>query len=69
MKKLFFVISMLLTGVVVFPQENYKSINKKDSAKFYPGGKFYPVEKFAQVSVNNRPKNIILMIGDITFAK
>ncbi len=45
-------------------QENYKTKSEQDSVKIYPGGEAYEVIKYEDNSTAQKPKNIILMIGD-----
>ena len=46
-----------------YGQEEYKDPNNKLVNEVYLGGPFYEVQSFAQ-TINKKPKNIILMIGD-----
>lgn len=54
----------MLCCIVAYAQENYKSVNREDSVRFYQGVNVYPVEKFAQTTGSAVPKNVIIMIGD-----
>lgn len=45
-------------------QENYKTLSKEDSVKIYTGSKAYPVKIYPHRFKSDKPKNIILMIGD-----
>jgi alkaline phosphatase len=48
----------------LYSQENYKTISKVDSTKIYSGGPAYKVKTFSQKFKSDRPKNVIMMIGD-----
>ncbi|MFA9389280.1 MAG: alkaline phosphatase [Prolixibacteraceae bacterium] len=60
-------ISMLvfiLSSGIVSAQENYKTISKEDSSKYYFGVSPYEVIHVKEPSSRKKPKNIIFMIGD-----
>lgn len=57
-----FLIAIVLT-LNLFSQENYKTISKADSAKYYTGKNHYEVKDFKE-PVKGKPKNVILFIGD-----
>ncbi|MGE4587487.1 MAG: alkaline phosphatase [Mangrovibacterium sp.] len=59
------VLSLLLGLASVSGQENYKTITPEDSVKVYRSTGFYPVKFYAaDFSAKEKPRNIILMIGD-----
>ena len=61
------ILILILIGVYsfnAFSQENYKIISTEDSTKIYSGGGFYAVEDYQDIVRRQKPKNIILMIGD-----
>jgi alkaline phosphatase len=62
----YLIISILIIGFVFsgYGQEQYKDPKNKALNEFYPGGSFYEVQNYTQVTGKKRPKNIILMIGD-----
>ena len=47
-----------------YSQEQYKDPKNKALNELYPGGSFYEVQNYTQITGKKRPKNIILMIGD-----
>jgi len=60
----FLFIASLIVSQQLYSQENYKTVSKEDSTKIYYGGKPYKVETFTQKFKSDRPKNVIMMIGD-----
>ncbi len=56
---------LLLIGYQqLYSQENYKTVSTVDSTKVYTGGSAYKVKTFAQKFKSEKPKNVIMMIGD-----
>lgn len=64
MKHLFGLALALLLMVPAFAQENYKTLSKEDSLKFYHGNIRYEVKAYVDAPRSKKPKNIIFMIGD-----
>ena len=62
--KVLALVSLFLSFLFVYSQENYKVVSKVDSTKIYVGGAKYEVKSFTQEFKTQKPKNIILMIGD-----
>ncbi len=62
--KILTITAILLFSLQLFSQENYKTISAADSTKIYVGGPKYEVKTFTQKFKANKPKNIIMMIGD-----
>jgi alkaline phosphatase len=57
-------ILLLFIGNQLYSQENYKTVSKEDSTKIYYGGTPYQVKTFTQKFKSDKPKNVIMMIGD-----
>ena len=64
MKNTILVAVALVISMGVLAQENYKDLSKSDSALYYKGNDVYTVETIEQVVSLQKPKNVILMIGD-----
>ncbi|HNW49510.1 MAG TPA: alkaline phosphatase [Prolixibacteraceae bacterium] len=64
MKKIVLLVALIAGCIVVYPQENYKTISRSDSTKCYNGSTFYSANTFEQTAVKKVPRNVILMIGD-----
>ncbi len=58
-----FIISLVL-GATVFAQDQYLTAKSEDVEKTYISQKTYEVKEFPQKFKGNKPKNIILLIGD-----
>lgn len=58
------ILLLLIVPAIAFAQEDYKTISKEDSAKYYWGGEFYDVVEFAEPTKYKKPKNVIYLIGD-----
>lgn len=63
--------SNLLTALILvfapcflFAQENYKTISKEDSARYYFGKQPYEVVHVTESRSKKKPRNVIFMIGD-----
>ncbi len=54
----------LLTGITVFAQDQYLTAKSEDLEKTYESKSSYPVKEFTQKFRKDKPKNIILLIGD-----
>jgi alkaline phosphatase len=67
-KSLNYLIISILTiasfSLSLYGQEQYKDPKNKALNELYPGGSFYEVQNYKQITGKKRPKNIILMIGD-----
>lgn len=61
--KFLIVIVVIIIPVLLFAQEDYRTILVKDSL-IYLGGESYHVKTYEEPTKYKRPKNIILMIGD-----
>jgi len=57
-------ITILIIPITTRAQENYKTISKVDSSKFYFGTEPYQVKTYDDSNCKKRPKNVILLIGD-----
>jgi len=60
-------LTVLFFAVCYIPllaQENYKVMTKADSMKIYYGGPEYKVKTYKHNFKSQKPKNIIMMIGD-----
>ncbi|MDP3434413.1 MAG: alkaline phosphatase, partial [Bacteroidota bacterium] len=55
---------ILFLSQQVFSQDNYLTVQAKDSLKVYTGGSKYEVKTFPQKFKGKKPKNVIVMIGD-----
>lgn len=55
---------ILLIPAFLIAQENYKTISKEDSAKYFFGGPTHELVKVKEPHKNKTPKNVIFMIGD-----
>ena len=55
---------LVFLPISLLAQENYKTISSADSAKIYFGGIPYEVINYQESGSNEKPKNVILMIGD-----
>ena len=62
--KIFFSSILILLSSSIFSQANYKQIAGEDSLKTYLGGAGYTVKTFSKKFKSEKPKNVILMIGD-----
>ncbi|MBK6283545.1 MAG: alkaline phosphatase [Draconibacterium sp.] len=54
----------LLTGITVFAQDQYLTAKSEDLEKTYESKSSYSVKEFPQKFRKDKPKNIILLIGD-----
>jgi alkaline phosphatase len=54
----------LLTGITLFAQDQYLTAKSEDLEKTYEGKSSYLVKEFPQKFRKDKPKNIILLIGD-----
>lgn len=57
-------IASLISTQQLFSQENYKTVTTADSMKLYNGGAMYEVKTFKHDFKANKPKKVIMMIGD-----
>ncbi len=64
MKRILSVLLVFLMAAPLFAQENYKTLSKEDSLKIYNGASTYDVKSYSATFKKEKPKNIILMIGD-----
>ncbi len=55
---------LLLTGITVFAQDQYLTAKSEDLEKTYESKSSYTVKEFPQKFRKDKPKNIILLIGD-----
>jgi len=55
---------LLLTGITVFAQDQYLTAKSEDLEKTYESKSSYAVNEFPQKFRKDKPKNIILLIGD-----
>ena len=55
---------ILLTGITVFAQDQYLTAKSEDLEKTYESKSSYTVKEFPQIFRKDKPKNIILLIGD-----
>jgi alkaline phosphatase len=62
--KLVLILFLLAGFQQLYSQENYKTVSKEDSTKIYMGGPAYEVKTFTQKFKSEKPKNVIMMIGD-----
>ncbi len=62
--RLISLIIVFLFSQQLFSQENYKTISKVDSTKTYWGGTKYEVKTYIQKFKSQKPKKVIMMIGD-----
>jgi alkaline phosphatase len=63
-KKLSILIFILAFGLNTFAQDAYLDANTEDIEKTYLGGETYNVKTFKHEFTTDKPKNIILLIGD-----
>ncbi|WP_206081846.1 alkaline phosphatase [Maribellus sediminis] len=65
MIKYFLILIFLVsTGLKTFAQDAYMDASAEEKEKIYLGGEAYKVKTYKQKFKSNKPKNIILMIGD-----
>lgn len=65
MTKYFLILIFLVsTGLTTFAQDAYMNASAEEKEKIYLGGEAYKVKTYKQKFKANKPKNIILMIGD-----
>ncbi|WP_206082085.1 alkaline phosphatase [Maribellus sediminis] len=65
MIKYFLILIFLVsTGLKTFAQDAYMNASAEEKEKIYLGGEAYKVKTYKQKFKSNKPKNIILMIGD-----
>jgi alkaline phosphatase len=64
MKEHLICVIALFFAITATAQENYKEVSKADSVKTYIGTNFYEVKNFTQDFGTQKPRNVILMIGD-----
>ncbi len=64
MKRLLTIVFSFFLLFNLAAQENYKTLSKEDSVKIYLGGEVYEVKNYLEKSKVQKPKNVILMIGD-----
>jgi alkaline phosphatase len=64
LQKLKFLIVFLIIGIAVSAQDQYLSAKSEDLEKTYTSQKTYKVKEFPQKFNVDKPKNIILLIGD-----
>lgn len=62
--KLILTFALIFGTQQLFSQENYKTLTKADSMKLYNGGAMYEVKMFKHDFKSEKPKNVIMMIGD-----
>lgn len=58
------ILGFFLAPSYILAQENYKTISKEDSARYYFGQKPYEVVHVKEPDTKHKPKNVILLIGD-----
>ncbi|MDP2335886.1 MAG: alkaline phosphatase [Bacteroidota bacterium] len=58
------ILTLLISFQQLYSQENYKSLSKEDSTKTYLGGPKYDVKTYTQKFKTQKPRNVIMMIGD-----
>lgn len=63
-QKLSILILIIGAGFTTFAQDAYLDAKAEDIEKTYVGGETYKVKKFTQNFKSEKPKNIILLIGD-----
>jgi alkaline phosphatase len=63
-KKLFIILTAFLISFASYAQDNYLNSEAPDNEKIYNGGEEYKVKMFKQNFKTNRPKNVVLLIGD-----
>jgi alkaline phosphatase len=63
-KKLSILIFIFALGLNTFAQDAYMNAQAEDIEKTYPGGETYKVKTFKHEFKSDKPKNIILLIGD-----
>jgi alkaline phosphatase len=64
LNRLSLLIIVLGFGLSTFAQDAYMKAKAEDTEKTYVGGKTYKVKTFTQEFKSDKPKNIILLIGD-----
>jgi alkaline phosphatase len=64
MQKLRLLTFFLLAGLTVFAQDQYLTAESEDLEKTYESKSSYTVKEFPQKFKKDKPKNIILLIGD-----
>ncbi len=62
--KLVTIAAILFLSQQIFSQDNYLTAAARDSTKVYVGGSKYEVKTFPQKFKAQKPKNVIMMIGD-----
>ncbi len=63
-KKLNLIALLLFAGITILAQDQYLTANAEDNEKIYVSKKTYNVKKFPHKFKTDKPKNIILLIGD-----
>jgi alkaline phosphatase len=64
LQKLKFLTIFLITGISVYAQDQYLTAKSEDPEKTYTSQKTYQVKEFPNQFKKDKPKNIILLIGD-----
>jgi alkaline phosphatase len=64
LKKIQILIVLLVTGIAVFAQDQYLTVKSDTIDKVYAAKETYRVKTFSQKFKVDKPKNIILLIGD-----
>ncbi|MCK5730644.1 MAG: alkaline phosphatase, partial [Draconibacterium sp.] len=62
--KLSILILVFCFGLTTFAQDAYMDASAEEKEKTYSGGEAYDVKTFTQEFKSEKPKNIILLIGD-----
>ncbi len=62
--RLLFAVLLFIGAQQLYSQENYKTVSTSDSTKIYQGGLKYEVKTFTQKFKAQKPKKVIMMIGD-----
>lgn len=64
LKKIIILLIILFAGSVTIAQDTYLDANSEDKDKTYTSTETYAVKEFTQKFKSEKPKNVILMIGD-----
>lgn len=64
LQKLKFLTIFLILGIAVYAQDQYLTAKSEDTEKTYTSQKTYQVKEFPNKFKKDKPKNIILLIGD-----
>ena len=64
LQKIKLITILVLLGTTVLAQDQYLKAKSEDSEKIYVSKNSYTVKEFPQKFKGNKPKNIVLLIGD-----